>query len=75
MGYLRTGILMAAMTALFLGIGALLGGMGGALFALIVAWSAPIGWSDLIVSALWAFDPAERCFRARVGDSPMRCAA
>ncbi len=37
MGYLRTGILMAAMTALFLGIGALLGGMGGAMVALIVA--------------------------------------
>jgi len=37
MGYLRTAILMAAMTALFLGIGALLGGMGGALIALVIA--------------------------------------
>jgi heat shock protein HtpX len=37
MGYLRTGILMAAMTALFLGIGALLGGMGGAMIALVFA--------------------------------------
>ncbi len=36
-GYLRTAILMAAMTALFLGIGALLGGMGGALIALVIA--------------------------------------
>ena len=37
MGYLRTAILMAAMTALFLGLGALLGGMGGALIALVIA--------------------------------------
>ena len=37
MGYLRTAILMAAMTALFLGIGAPLGGMGGALIALVIA--------------------------------------
>lgn len=37
MGYLRTAILMAAMTALFLGFGALLGGAGGALVALVIA--------------------------------------
>lgn len=37
MGYLRTAILMAAMTGLFLGIGALLGGTGGALIALVIA--------------------------------------
>src|SRR6056297_2559759 len=36
-GYLRTAVLMAAMTALFLGLGALLGGMGGALIALVIA--------------------------------------
>lgn len=37
MGYLRTAVLMAAMTALFLGIGALLGGTGGAVIALVIA--------------------------------------
>ena len=37
MGYVKTAILMAAMTALFMGIGYLLGGTGGALIALAVA--------------------------------------
>lgn len=37
MGYVRTGILMAVMTALFLGVGALIGGQSGAIIALIVA--------------------------------------
>ena len=37
MGYLKTAMLMAAMTALFMGIGYLLGGSGGALIALVVA--------------------------------------
>lgn len=37
MGYVKTGILMAAMTALFLGVGYLLGGGTGALIALAVA--------------------------------------
>ncbi len=37
MGYFKTALLMAAMTALFMGIGYLLGGTGGMLFALIVA--------------------------------------
>ena len=37
MGYVKTGILMAAMTALFMGIGYLLGGSGGMIIALVVA--------------------------------------
>jgi heat shock protein HtpX len=37
MGYVKTAILMAAMTALFMVIGYLLGGSGGALIALVVA--------------------------------------
>ncbi|MGP3697652.1 zinc metalloprotease HtpX [Rhodobacter sp. NSM] len=37
MGYVRTGILMAVMTALFLGVGGLIGGQSGALIALVVA--------------------------------------
>lgn len=43
--------------------------------ALWRGWRAPIGWSSLIVSASSASDPSERCFLARVGDSPMRCGA
>jgi len=37
MGYVKTGILMAAMTGLFLAVGYLIGGGAGALFALVVA--------------------------------------
>ena len=37
MGYTRTAILMAAMTALFMGVGYLIGGSGGAVIALVVA--------------------------------------
>lgn len=37
MGYVKTGILMAAMTGLFLAMGYLIGGAGGALIALAVA--------------------------------------
>lgn len=37
MGYAKTAMLMAAMTALFMGVGYLLGGASGALIALIVA--------------------------------------
>ena len=37
MSYFRTGILLAAMTALFMGIGFLVGGQGGMIVALLVA--------------------------------------
>ena len=37
MGYVKTAILMAAMTALFMGVGYLIGGSGGAIIALVVA--------------------------------------
>ncbi|SDG58650.1 zinc metalloprotease HtpX [Sulfitobacter delicatus] len=37
MGYVKTAMLMAAMTALFMGVGYLIGGTGGALIALVVA--------------------------------------
>ncbi|CUH81258.1 zinc metalloprotease HtpX [Tropicibacter naphthalenivorans] len=37
MGYAKTAILMAAMTALFMGVGYVIGGTGGMLFALIAA--------------------------------------
>jgi heat shock protein HtpX len=61
MGYLRTAILMAAMTALFLGIGAVLGGMGGALIALViaVAMNAYTWWnSDRMVLKMHGARPA-----------------
>lgn len=37
MGYVKTAVLMAAMTALFMGVGYLVGGSGGAVIALVVA--------------------------------------
>lgn len=37
MSYVKTAMLMAAMTALFMGVGYLIGGSGGALIALVVA--------------------------------------
>ncbi|MFN3823505.1 MAG: zinc metalloprotease HtpX [Pseudorhodobacter sp.] len=44
-GYARTFMLMAALTALFMGIGALIGGTGGAVIALIVAGAMNLyGW-------------------------------
>jgi len=61
-GYLRTAVLMAAMTALFLGIGALLGGMGGAMVALVVAlaMNAFTWWnSDTLVLRMHNARPAE----------------
>ena len=61
MGYLRTAILMAAMTALFMGIGVLLGGMGGALIALglAVAMNAFTWWnSDRMVLKMHGARPA-----------------
>ena len=60
-GYLRTAILMAAMTALFLGLGTLLGGMGGALIALViaVAMNAYTWWnSDRMVLKMHGARPA-----------------
>lgn len=61
-GYLRTAVLMAAMTALFLGLGALLGGMGGALIALViaVAMNAYTWWnSDRMVLRMHGARPAD----------------
>ena len=37
MGYFKTAVLMAAMTALFMGVGYLIGGTGGTVIALVVA--------------------------------------
>lgn len=51
MGYVRTGILMAAMTALVLGLGLLLGGQGGLVIALVLAGA-------MNLYALWNSDKA-----------------
>jgi heat shock protein HtpX len=51
MGYVRTGILMAAMTALVLGLGLLLGGQGGLVIALAIA-------AGMNLYALWNSDKA-----------------
>ena len=37
MNYLRTAILLAGLTALFMGVGYLIGGAGGAMIALFIA--------------------------------------
>ena len=61
MGYLRTAILLAAMTALFMGIGALLGGIGGSLIALVIAlgMNAFTWWnSDKMVLKMHGAQPA-----------------
>jgi heat shock protein HtpX len=61
MGYLRTAILLAAMTALFMGIGALLGGVGGSLIALVIAlgMNAFTWWnSDKMVLKMHGAQPA-----------------
>ncbi|MBC7163443.1 MAG: zinc metalloprotease HtpX [Roseovarius sp.] len=61
-GYLRTAVLMAAMTALFIGIGALLGGAGGAMIAFVVAlaMNAFTWWnSDKLVLRMHAARPAD----------------
>ncbi|MFN3721645.1 MAG: zinc metalloprotease HtpX [Paracoccaceae bacterium] len=50
-GYVKTFMLMAAMTALFMGLGALLGGVSGALIALAVA-------AAMNVFAYWNSDKA-----------------
>lgn len=45
MGYVKTAMLMAAMTALFMGLGYLLGGQGGMLIALVIAAAMNVfGW-------------------------------
>ncbi len=61
MGYLRTAVLLAAMTALFMAIGALLGGVGGSLIALViaVAMNAFTWWnSDRMVLKMHGAQPA-----------------
>ncbi|EAQ06064.1 zinc metalloprotease HtpX [Yoonia vestfoldensis] len=63
MGYLKTAILMAAMTALFMGIGYLLGGAGGAVIALFVAAAMNVvtWWnSDKLVLRMHGAEPVTR---------------
>ncbi|MDX1820087.1 MAG: zinc metalloprotease HtpX [Paracoccaceae bacterium] len=60
-GYARTAMLMALMTALFMGVGALLGGSGGALVALVIAAGMNLltWWnSDRLVLSMQGARPA-----------------
>jgi len=63
MGYARTAILLAAMTALFVGAGFLLGGQGGLALAFLVAiaMNALAYWnSDKMVLKMYGAQPVER---------------
>ena len=63
MNYLRTAILLAAMTALFLGVGYLLGGTGGMVIALLVAlaMNAFAYWnSDKVVLRMYGARQVDR---------------
>ena len=63
MGYVKTAILMAAMTALFMGVGGLIGGQGGALIALVIA-------ALMNLFTWWNSDKAVlRTYRAREVDA------
>ncbi len=60
MNYLRTGVLLAALTALFMGIGFLLGGEGGMIIALLVAAGMNLfAWwgSDRMVLRIYRAQP------------------
>ncbi|UCH73451.1 MAG: zinc metalloprotease HtpX [Rhodospirillales bacterium] len=60
MNYLRTAILLAALTALFMGVGYLLGGEGGMIVALIIAAGMNLfAWwgSDRMVLAMYRAQP------------------
>jgi heat shock protein HtpX len=61
--YFRTAILLAVMTALFMGVGYLIGGVSGALIALVVAlaMNAFAYWnSDKMVLGMYGAKPATR---------------
>jgi heat shock protein HtpX len=61
--YLRTGILLAALTALFMGVGYLLGGEGGMLIALAIAAGMNLfAWwnSDRMVLRMYRAQPVGR---------------
>lgn len=62
-GYARTALLLAAMTALFMGAGFLLGGQGGMVVALViaVAMNAVAYWtSDKMVLRMYGARPVDR---------------
>ncbi len=60
MNYLRTAILLAALTALFMGVGYMLGGRGGMIVALVIAAGMNLfAWwgSDRMVLAMYRAQP------------------
>ena len=63
MNFFRTMLLLAAMTALFMGVGYLIGGTGGALFALVMAVGMNVyAWwnSDRLVLRMHNTEPVTR---------------
>ena len=71
MGYAKTAMLMAAITALFMGVGYLIGGSGGALIALVVAaaMNAFTWWnSDKMVLKMHGAQPVSPGDRAGLYD-------
>ena len=63
MNFFRTMMLLAAMTALFMGVGYLIGGAGGALFALVLAVGMNVyAWwnSDRLVLRMHNTEPVTR---------------
>ena len=63
MSYLRTAVLLAGLTALFMGVGYLIGGAGGALIALVIAAATNLFayWnSDRMVLAMYGAHEVDR---------------
>ncbi|HCX68084.1 MAG TPA: protease HtpX, partial [Rhodobiaceae bacterium] len=62
MNTIKTGMLLAALTALFMGLGYLIGGMGGAMIAFVVA-------AGMNLFAYWNADKVVlRMYKARQVD-------
>jgi heat shock protein HtpX len=63
MNYLRTAMLLAALTALFMGVGYLIGGAGGAMIALLIAAATNLFayWSsDRMVLSMYGAHEVDR---------------
>ena len=68
MNYLRTAILLAGLTALFMGVGYLIGGASGAMIALVIAAATNLFayWnSDRMVLSMYGAHEVDRAHRAR----------
>ena len=78
MNFFRTMMLLAAMTALFMGVGYLIGGTGGALFALVLAIGMNVyAWwnSDRLVLRMHDVEPVTRASAPELHEMVGRLAA